>query len=202
MSEGSPTLYDALGLTPEASREKIQKKCKKMVRSVRESDSKNSEKNELIRFIKKSRDTLIDSKSREEYDRTIGIETLQKEKSVQNDTFSGLMESISPLVSSLHDSIHNSVEPTGINSGMVPYLSNQHNPFGGLIGNLFGNDMSIPGMPEELTSSMSTIKPGGFHVMEYTRVRNEDGGFDEYGFTREGDTNNDCVKEKRFHKRS
>ena len=100
MSESPPTLYDALGLTPEASGDKIRKTCKKMIQSVRESDSRNSEKNELIRFIKKSRDTLKDTKSRETYDRTIGIETLTKETSHDHGTFSGLMDSISPLISS------------------------------------------------------------------------------------------------------
>jgi hypothetical protein len=202
MSGGSPNLYDALGLTPEASREKIRKTCKKMVRSVRESDSKNSEKNELIRFIKKSRDTLIDSKSREEYDRTIGIETLTEETHIQNDPLSTFMGSMSPLISSVHGSINNAMEPVGINSGMVPYNSIQQNPFNSLIGNIFGSDISRSVIPEELISSMGTIKSGGFHVMEYTRVRNEDGSFDEYGFTKEGDANSDCVKEKRFHKRS
>ena len=70
------------------------------------------------------------------------------------------------------------------------------------MGQLFNSELSRSGIPDEIISSMSEIKPGGFHVMEYTRVRNDQGGFDEYGFTKEGDINNDCVKEKRFRKRS
>ena len=58
-------------------------------------------------------------------------------------------------------------------------------------------------IPEELAStSHGHLKRGSFHVLEYTKVRNPDGGFDEFGFTRQGDMKHDRVTEKRFERKS
>ncbi len=207
MIEGSTNLYEALGLTPEASEEKIRKTCKKMTKSVRESDSKNSEKNELIRFIKKSRNTLIDPESREKYDRTIGIETLGPD-TLQKDTdgynpLSGFMGSLGPILSSMHG-FGSVAEPSRDNNHeLVPFRQNNHESVGAMMNGLMNSQVMGKGLiPDEMIESMGELKSGGFHVMEYTRVRNENGGFDEYGFTKEGDMNNDRVKEKRFHKKA
>ncbi|CAM9092433.1 unnamed protein product [Ectocarpus sp. 12 AP-2014] len=60
-------------------------------------------------------------------------------------------------------------------------------------------------VPEELSASSCIpggLQPGNFQVLEYTKVRNPGGGFDEFGYTRHGDLRNDRVTEKRFERKS
>jgi len=83
--ESTSTLYDAIGVSVDASTEQIRKKTRQLVNDVRESDKRNSEKNELIRFFKRARETLINPDTRKEYDQSIGIETISNDETCVND---------------------------------------------------------------------------------------------------------------------
>ncbi|CAN0248645.1 unnamed protein product [Ectocarpus sp. 6 AP-2014] len=200
MENTAPNLYDAIGVSADASADKIRRKTRQLVNEVRESDKRNSEKNELIRFFKSARETLTDADARQKYDESIGIETFARDE-----------------------------RDSGTN--MVPYESFQpFEPFGAVgalsnIGSLLGSVQAVPSqspasslmgllgadvhsmfsdsiIPEELASSHGDLKRGSFQVLEYTKVRNPGGGFDEFGFTRQGDMKHDRVTEKRFERKS
>lgn len=182
----NPTLYDVIGLTPDSSEEQIYRAVKKTTRTVRESDAPVSEKRNLIRIIKKCRDTLMDPDQREQYDRTIGIDTIRNERDD-----SGMKHADWTMV------------PFGLSSNAGSLSPFDHmNPIGSLMSSHMEMMQSI--IPQEFGGSnpKRDIPPGTFHFMEYTKTRNASGGFDEFGLTREGDTNNDRVTEKRFHKKS
>jgi len=171
----SPTLYEAIGVTPDASEERIRKATRRMARKVKKSDTSNSEKNKVLRFIKETRETLFDEDSRAEYDSTIGIETVRRSRN--------------NISTNMHQ--------------MVPHGSSSINPISSMMGSggLFSmiNDMSSI-IPEEMMSS-GNVSSGSFRVMEYTRIRNNN-GYEEFGMTREGDSNNDRVTEKHFQRRT
>ena len=185
-SYSEPTLYDSIGVKPDASEETILRSVKRMTKSIRSSDERNSKKNELLRFVKKARDTLLDPDTRESYDRSIGIETLKREdrlvgynekRSVNRDPISELLGSIVPMT------------PASTFGGIDDIFSSHMNMIQSII-------------PNELNMEPGKMGSGTFHFTEYTRVRNSSGGYDEFGLTREGDTQNDRVTEKRFRKKS
>ena len=192
----APSLYDVIGMTPEASDREIYKAVKKTARSVKDSDATKSEKKNLMKFIKKARDTLLDPELREKYDRTIGIETIRS--NLDNvDVMSS--HSFNP-VEDLLGSLGGSMVPFG-STGSVGSIGSV-----GSTGNLMSSHMDmiqsiIPEGFGDLHESTRNMKSGTFHFTEYTRVRNPSGGFDEFGMTREGDTNSDRVTEKRYHKK-
>lgn len=205
-----PTLYSVIGLTPEASEKEIYRAVKKTAKSVKESDASKSEKKNLIKYIKLARDTLMEPGSREEYDRTIGIETINRNQDV-------ILGSRPSPASSFMGDIIGSMEPT---SSMVPFgsfgslgtLGSSSSSRGDPIGSMLSSHMNmlqsiIPegfgdmGGMGDMMNPGNNMQSGTFHFMEYTKVRNSGGGFDEFGVTREGDTNQDRVTEKRFHKK-
>lgn len=206
MENTAPNLYDAIGVSADASADKIRRKTRQLVNEVKESDKRNSEKNELIRFFKGARETLTDSGARKKYDESIGIETFARDE-------------------------RDAGTDTNTDSSVVPYETFQSfEPFGaigalGNIGSLLGPMQALPCrspasslmgllgadvhsmfsdsiIPEELASSHGDLKRGSFQVLEYTKVRNPGGGFDEFGFTRQGDMKHDRVTEKRFERKS
>ena len=188
-----PTLYDVIGLTPEASEKKIYRAVKRVAKSIKESDVSEPEKKKLVKMIKKARDTLMDPQSREEYDRSIGIETIREARDDSGMTHAGSSEPMMGLLGSL-------IGSNGTNGSLVPFESS--GPIGSMISNHMNMIQSI--IPQgfgDIREMGTTMQPGTFHFMEYTRSRNSSGGYDEYGVTREGDTNNDHVTEKRFHKK-
>jgi curved DNA-binding protein CbpA len=197
--EPTPTLYDAIGVSVDASADKIKRKVRKLVEEVRGSDKRNTEKNELIRFFKSARDTLANPDARKEYDQSIGIETVSNNDTAADDAESivsfqpfqpfgalGALGSIGSLLSPIESS--RSRTPSTSLMGLL----------GADISDMFSNSI----IPEEMSSSTGSLKPGSFQVLEYTKVRNSDGGFDEFGFTRQGDMRNDRVTEKRFERKS
>ena len=172
----NPTLYDVIGVTPEASEDEIHRSIKKATKKIRESDIPREEMKNILRYIKQARETLMDPQRREEYDKTIGIETIRTT---------------------------GDIVPFGGGGGGGGCDDLVYNPINSIISSHMNMLQSI--IPEELgdmTSIGSHMKPGTFHFMEYTKVRNTSGGFDEFGLTREGDTNNDRVTEKRYHRKS
>jgi len=111
----NPTLYDVIGLTPEASEKKIYRAVKRVAKSIKESDVSEPEKKKLVKMIKKARDTLMDPQSREEYDRSIGIETIRE---VGSDGTNGSLvpfESSGPIGSMIsnHMNMIQSIIPQG-----------------------------------------------------------------------------------------
>ena len=204
MENTAPNLYDAIGVSADASTDKIKKKTRKLVSEVRESDKRNSEKNELIRFFKSARDTLTDPDARKEYDASIGIETLprdEEESEAQSMVPFEVLQPYKPFgtIGALGalGNLGSLLSPTEISP-------RSRSPASSLMG-LLGADMqdmfSSSIIPEEL-SSHGDLKRGSFQVLEYTKVRNPSGGFDEFGFTRQGDMKNDRVTEKRFERKS
>lgn len=205
MENLTPNLYDAIGVSADASSESIKKKTRQLINEVRESDKRNSEKNELIRFFKSLRKTLCDPFERKEYDASIGIETVAKQEEGGHDyDNSGSVVPFEAL---------NPLQPFGalgvlgnLGSLLSPMeTSPSRSPVSSLL-SLVGSDMhdmfSNSIVPEELTSSSGDLKPGTFQILEYTKVRNPGGGFDEFGFTRQGDMKNERVTEKRFERKS
>jgi len=202
MENAAPNLYDAIGVSADASTDKIKKKTRKLVSEVRESNKRNSEKNELIRFFKSARETLTDPDARKKYDASIGIETF-----VRDDDDGVETESIVPF------EVFQPYEPFGavgaignLGSLLAPVetSNNSRSPASALMG-ILGEDLrdmfSNSIIPEEM-SSHGDLKRGSFQVFEYTKVRNPSGGFDEFGFSRQGDMKNDRVTEKRFQRKS
>lgn len=207
MSGEDTNLYDTLGIGPDATEEDIKKSAKKMMKSIRESDARNSEKNELLRFLKNTRNTLVDPQSREAYDRTIGIQTIYGSgRCVEPDR--QIVDSVVPF--SLGEP---AVDPMNSMDSISSALTSFGSPFGvsgssrSSIESMMGIE-SIGSMlssiiPQELQGSVSgTPKSGTFQFMEYTKVRNSSGGYDEFGTSREGDLNNDHVTERRFNRKS
>ncbi|CAM9206813.1 unnamed protein product [Pylaiella littoralis] len=227
----SPSMYDAIGVGADASTDRIRKATRRMVNEVRASDKRNSEKNELIRFFKRAREVLTDPRAREDYDRSIGIETVGH---VGRDTSrTGNTSSLvpvdralgAPLVAPLGDPLgdplgaplvplgpftihHPFATPSSSSSSSSSSRALAADPFPSLMGilgpsfqEMFCNDSIVP---DELggRSRPGGLVPGTFHVLEYTKVRNADGGFDEFGFTREGDMKKDRVTEKRFERKT
>lgn len=200
--ESTPSLYDAIGLSADASSDKIKKKTRKLINDVKESDKRNSEKNELIRFFKRARDTLTDSDGRKQYDESIGIETVAKNESHADETASVVpFEGFQPYAPfgalGALSNLSSVLGPVEISPSRSPASSLM-----GLLGedvlDMFSNSI----IPEAMSSSPGSLKQGTFSVLEYTKVRNPDGGFDEFGFTRQGDMKNDRVTEKRFERKS
>lgn len=215
MENASPNLYDAIGVGVDASSDKIKKKTRKLIHEVKESDKKNSAKNELIRFFKSARETLCDARARREYDSSIGIETVGTDNGVDpefSNTESmipfetaqpfrqpfgalGALGSLGSLVDLLRPLESSSSSPSSTSSSAA---------LAGFLGTGIEDMFSSSIVPEELSSSAGgrSLKPGTFHILEYTKVRNPGGGFDEFGFTRQGDMRNDRVTEKRFERKS
>lgn len=197
-----PTLYSVIGLTPEASEKEIYRAVKKTAKSVKESDASKSEKKNLIKYIKLARDTLMEPGSREEYDRTIGIDTIKRGQDFEPAYIMGARP-MSPS-STLGDMIGS----IGSTSSIVPFGSSREDPIGSMLSGHMNMLQSI--IPESfgdlgcmgnMGNLGNNMQSGTFHFMEYTKVRNSGGSFDEFGVTREGDTNQDRVTEKRFHKK-
>ena len=200
MENPTPNLYDAIGVRADASADKIKKKTRKLVTEVRESDKKNSEKNELIRFFKSARETLVDPGQRKQYDESIGIETFARDESDTGDE-----EPIVPFEPFQPYQPFGAVGALSNLRSMLAPMETQlsRSPASSLMGLLGGdleNIFSGSIIPEEM--SHGDLKRGSFHVLEYTKVRNPEGGFDEFGFTRQGDMKNDRVTEKRFERKS
>lgn len=217
MENASPNLYDAIGVGVDASSDKIKKKTRKLIHEVKESDKKNSAKNELIRFFKNARETLCDARARREYDSSIGIETVGTDDSVDPEFSNTNTESMIPFetmqplrqpfgvfgalgslgrLGELVRPLESSSPPSSLSSSSSAALA-------GFLGTGIEDMFSSSIIPEELSSSAGrSLKPGTFHILEYTKVRNPGGGFDEFGFTRQGDMRNDRVTEKRFERKS
>lgn len=244
-NQSTPNLYDAIGVNADASADKIKRKTRKLINDVKESDNRNSKKNELIRFFKGARETLTDRDAREEYDRSIGIETI----SASNEQTESMVPFDHVHVEHQHDPFHpsilgalgalstfgsvgsigsiGSIGPVGpvgpvgavrpirpigsmgpVGSGSASASSSTSSGPLSLVGmlgadiqDMFSNSI----VPEELSASSCVsggLKPGNFQVLEYTKVRNPGGGFDEFGYTRHGDLRNDRVTEKRFERKS
>ncbi len=200
-----PTLYGVIGLTPEASEKEIYRAVKRTAKSVKESDASKSEKKNLIKYIKLARDTLMEPGSREEYDRTIGIDTIKRGQDFEPGFIMNTSSGSPP--NTLGDMI-GSIGTIGSMDSIVPFGSSRGDPIGSMLSNHMGMLQSI--IPEEfgVLGSMgnmgnmgNNMQSGTFHFMEYTKVRNPGGGFDEFGVTREGDTSQERVTEKRFHKK-
>ena len=195
MENASPNLYDAIGVNAEASSDEIKKKTRKLMNEVRQSDKRNSEKNELLRFFKSVRETLCDASQRERYDSSIGIETAAKEEScVPFEGFGPMRAFGAPGVLGGLGSLLSPMETAPSRSPASHLLS----VIGSDMHSMFSNSI----VPEELSLSPGGLKPGTFQILEYTKVRNPGGGFDEFGFTRQGDMQNDRVTEKRFERKS
>lgn len=209
-----PTLYSVIGLTPEASEKEIYRAVKNTARSVKESDAPKSEKKNLIKYIKLARDTLMEPGSREEYDRTIGIGTINRGQDYDPEHVMDTRHDPSPIT--LGDMIGSlgsiepigSMGPIGSISSMVPFGSSRGTSTGitDPIGSMLSGHMDllqsiIPEGFGDVGTHGNNMQSGTFHFMEYTKVRNPGGGFDEFGVTREGDSNQDRVTEKRFHKK-
>lgn len=201
MENAAPNLYDAIGVSADASTDKIKKKTRKLVSEVRESDKRNSEKNELIRFFKSARETLTDPDARKEYDASIGIETFVRDEDGIDTESMVPFEAFRPY------------EPFGaigalgnLGSLLAPAETSNKSPspasaLMGILGEDLHDMFSSSIIPEEM-SSPGDLKRGSFQVLEYTKVRNPSGGFDEFGFSRQGDMQNDRVTEKRFQRKS
>ena len=171
MENTTPNLYDAIGVSADASSERIKKKTHKLINEVRESDKRNSEKNELIRFFKSLRKTLCDPSERKEYDASIGIDTVEKQEEEGRD-YDG--NSVVPFESL------NTLQPFGglgtfgalgnLGSLLSPMeTSLSRSPVSSLL-SLVGSDMhdmfSNSIVPEELASSSGGLKPGTFQILE------------------------------------
>jgi curved DNA-binding protein CbpA len=229
-----PTLYDVIGLTPEASEKTIYREVKRKARAVKESDASRGDKKNLIKILKEARDTLMDPRSREEYDRTIGIDTIRKttgedaDVDIDIDLDPGMTQAAPPFdpLASLLGSF-GALGPLGPVGSVGPDSIDDSGcsgsgsivPFGsvgsvGSIGSMMEGHMGLLQsiIPDEIRSIGSGngngnggmgrgMRSGTFHFMEYTKTRNQSGGYDEFGVTREGDTNNDRVTEKRFHRK-
>ncbi len=213
-TRGAPNLYDAIGVNAGASAEKIRKKTRRLIHDVRESGQTDEEKIELIRFFKSARDTLCNPDSRREYDATIGIETVgasdectqeaavvpfELASSIQHPF--GALGALGALGSVGALGPLESVGSVGAFGGL-----GSHSP-GSALMTLMGSDLSSMFsdsiVPEELAkTSPGDLKRGTFQVLEYTKVRNPEGGYDEFGFTRQGDMKHDRVTEKRFERKS
>lgn len=211
MDNTAPSLYDAIGVSADASADKIRRRTRQLVNEVKESDKRNSEKNELIRFFKSARDTLTDAGARKEYDESIGIETFARDEREGGTATDTATSTVVPYET------FQSFEPFRA----IGALGNM-NTLGSLLGPMQGVSSRSPAsslmdllgadvhsmfsdsiVPEALApSSHGDLKRGSFHVLEYTKVRNPDGGFDEFGFTRQGDMKHDRVTEKRFERKS
>ncbi len=216
MENASPNLYDAIGVGVDASSDKIKKKTRKLIREVKESDKNNSAKNELIRFFKSARETLCDARARREYDSSIGIDTVGSDNGVDSE-FSNT-ESMIPFATTQPfrqpfgalgafgslGSLGDLLRPLESSSSSPSSMSSASAALAGFLGTGIEDMFSSSIIPEELSSSAGgrSLKSGTFHILEYTKVRNPDGGFDEFGFTRQGDTRNDRVTEKRFERKS
>lgn len=209
MENTTPNLYDAIGVNADASSESIKKRTRKLINEVRESDKRNSEKNELIRFFKSLRKTLCDPSERKEYDASIGIETVAKQEGEGHNYDADAVvpfEALNPLQPFGALGALGALGDIGnLGSLLGPMeTSPSRSPASSLL-SLVGSDMrdmfSNSIVPEELTSS-GGLKPGTFQILEYTKVRNPGGGFDEFGFTRQGDIKNERVTEKRFERKS
>lgn len=214
MLKMDPTLYSVIGLTPEASEKEIYRAVKKTAKSVKESDASKSEKKNLIKYIKLARDTLMEPGSREEYDRTIGIDTIKRGQDFEPEYTMGARpmlpsSTLGDMIGSIGPIGH--IGSMGPTSSIVPFGSSgssREDPIGSMLSGHMNMLQSI--MPEgfgdlggmgNMGNPGNNMQSGTFHFMEYTKVRNSGGGFDEFGITREGDTNQDRVTEKRFHKK-
>lgn len=204
MEDTGPNLYDAIGVSADASSDKIKRKTRQLVNEIRGSNKRNSEKNELVRFFKSARDTLTDPGTRKEYDESIGIETFGRDERDADSKSVVSFEAPQPfqpfgVLSALGNLGH-----PGSLFGPIE-ASPSRSPASSIVG-LLGADMhnmfSNSIIPEEMASSHGDLKSGSFQVLEYTKVRNPGGGFDEFGFTRQGDIRNDRVTEKRFERKS
>jgi len=202
----APTLYDAIGVNVDASSEKIRKKTRKLINDVRESDKRNSEKNELIRFFKSARGTLCNPFERKQYDASIGIETVVKEEEEEMQDCD--MGSVVPFEAFQPMQPFGALGALGSLGSLLSPIetSPSRSPVSSLL-SFVGSDMqdvfSNSIVPEELASSSAGgLKPGTFHILEYTKVRNPGGGFDEFGYTRQGDMRKERVTEKRFERKS
>ena len=225
MAETPPSLYDAIGVSADASPEEIRRTARARMNEVKVSDKPRSEKNELIRFFKRARDTLTDPAARQEYDLSIGIETVSSSSPrAQDDPRTESMVPFEPLEPSLHQSIfpcraasgalgamgslfgiglglgrdHVSVSAAPRSSSSSSSSSSIMAALGSDIDDLFSGSI----VPGELAPSPGGLKSGSFQVLEYTKVRNPEGGYDEFGFTRHGDLRSDRVTEKRFERKS
>ena len=237
-----PNLYDAVGVSADASADKIKRRTRKLINEVRESDKRNAEKNELIRFFKRARETLCDPDARREYDRSIGIETIDTTEATETiDTTEATKATeateateFTNVMGDNDDSIIGAKSLVPFETFPMPFQPLSALSALGALGNIgFDSPMSSPRssrspassvmgligadmhdmlssdmlsksiIPQELAASSSgKLKPGTFHFLEYTKVRNPDGGFDEFGFTRQGDIRNERVTEKRFERKS
>ena len=232
MAETPPSLYDAIGVSADASPEEIKRTARARMNEVKLSDKPRSEKNELIRFFRKARDTLTDPAARQDYDLSIGIETVTAtqaqddpmlESMVPFEAFQPFHQSMYPcraassalgVMGSLfglgHDEVcavsaaprssasSSSSPPPPPSQSQSPSPSSLMAALGAGIDDLFSGSI----VPEELARSAGGLKSGSFQVLEYTKVRNPDGGYDEFGFTRHGDVRSDRVTEKRFQRKS
>lgn len=198
MENMTPNLYDAIGVSAEASSDEIKKKTRKLMNEVRQSDKRNSEKNELLRFFKSVRETLCDSSQRERYDGSIGIETAVKEEDQSCVPFDSSFGPMQPFgVRGVLGSLGSLLSPMETAPSRSP-ASTLLSLVGSDMHSMFSNSI----VPEELSLTPGGLKPGTFQILEYTKVRNPGGGFDEFGFTRQGDMQNDRVTEKRFERKS
>lgn len=170
------TLYETIGVTPDASNDQIKKATKKMARDAKDSDMRNSEKNKILRFIKKTREVLLDPSSREEYDKTIGIETVHRSSRNHIVPYQTNPDPVLGAITSVMDD--------SISHGLMSMMNSM-----------------VSDLPTELMPS-DRLSSGSFRVTEYTRVSNRNGEVEEFGMTREGDINNERVTEKHFQRRT
>lgn len=199
----SPNMYDAIGVGADASADEIKKATRRLVTEVRESDKRKSEKNELIRFFKRAREVLVDPNTREEYDRSIGIDTISNSNSNivynTNDAESSVVP-FEPFVNNF-TTLHPFATQCSSRALASEALPSLMGILGSEIQQMFSGDSIVP---DELGRRSRTggLVSGTFHILEYTKVRNSEGGFDEFGFTREGDMKKDRVTEKRFERKT
>jgi len=182
MSDTTPTLYDTIGVSADASADEIRTIIRQLANEVRDSRKTKFEKNELLRFFSNTRETLTDSYKRRQYDMSIGIETIDnggEERSIVRFERSDILQ------------------PVGVLDSLIGF---PRSDFHGMFSNsMFSNSI----IPSELTNELPTgVQPGTFRVLEYTKFRNSDGGFHEFGLTRQGDINHNNVTEKRFERKS
>ncbi|CAN0597906.1 unnamed protein product, partial [Ectocarpus sp. 12 AP-2014] len=167
---------------------------------------RNSEKNELIRFFKGARDTLTDSDARKKYDESIGIETFARDERDAGTTDTSTVVPYETFQSFEPFGAIGALGNMNIGSLLGPMQAlpsrSAASSLMGLLGADARNMFSDSIIPEELASSRGDLKRGSFQVLEYTKVRNPEGGFDEFGFTRQGDMKHDRVTEKRFERKS
>ena len=229
-----PNLYDAIGVTADASADKIKRKTRKLMNEVRESDKRNREKNELIRFFKNARNTLCNADERKEYDTSIGIETICSDRgnaTADEDAHDAhdahdAYETSEPMVAlgeltpfqpfgalgalgalgtlttlGSPRPPPRSCDPRRATATATAAASSMMELLGSGIHDMF-SDSIVPAELHMSSSSSGGLKPGTFQILEYTKVRNPGGGFDEFGFTRQGDIKHNRVTEKRFERKS